>query len=44
MSTVKVGEIKAISKSVSKPTSTTARLILEAVEKCRYILSLKEAV
>ena len=39
---LKVGEIKAISKSICKPTSTTASLILEAMKKCRHILSFPE--
>ena len=34
-----VGEIKAISRSVCKPTSATATLILEAVKRSRHILS-----
>ena len=39
----KVGEIKAISKSVCKPTlSTTAMLILEAVKMSRHTLSFPE--
>lgn len=39
---LKVSEIKAISKSVCEPTSTTATLVLEAVKASRHILSFPE--
>ena len=39
---LKVGEIKAISKYVCKPTSTAARLILGAVKISRHISSFPE--
>ena len=39
---LKVGEIKATSKSICKPTSITASLILEAMKKSRHILSFPE--